>query len=79
MAMAARSSAVAEAREASAAVARAARRVDDARALIDLRGAEGWLGPARELLDARLAALRGRMAAEGRELELLAGAIEGAV
>lgn len=76
MQAAARSSAVAEAREAIQAVHRAARMVDDAAGLAVLRGQEAWLGPARDAFDARGEALRSRLVAETHELHILARAIE---
>ncbi|SDS11057.1 hypothetical protein [Agrococcus carbonis] len=79
LAGAARARAVEEARAASLAVDRARRAAAGAAAAIDLRGAEGWLGPAREAFDARVAALRARLADEEHALRLLGSAIEGAV
>lgn len=76
-AAAARAAAVEQARAVEAAVRRAARLLDEAAALVVLRGQDGWLGPARDAFDARGLALHDRLAAEAHELRLLALAIEG--
>lgn len=74
-----RAKAVAQADAAEAAVLRAARLVDQAAALVVLRGQDGWLGPARDAFDARGLRLHDRAAGEERELRLLALAIRGSV
>lgn len=74
-----RAKAVAQARAAETAVLRSARLVDEAAALVVLRGQEGWLGPARDAFDARGLRLRDRLAAEEHDLRLLALAIEGSM
>ncbi len=77
-AAAAGAKAAAQAHAVAAAVRRAARLLDDADALVLLRGQDGWLGPARDAFDARGLALHDRLAAEEHELRMLALAIEGA-
>lgn len=76
-AAAARSKAVAQTEAVESAVRRAALLLDQAAALVELRGQDGWLGPARDAFDARGLALRGRLVDEERELRLLALALEG--
>ena len=78
-AAAARAKAVEQAEAVEAAVRRAARLLDEAAALVLLRGQDGWLGPAREAFDARGLALHGRLAEEEHELRLLALAVEGSM
>ncbi|GAA1423366.1 hypothetical protein [Agrococcus citreus] len=74
-----RAKAVAQADAAEAAVLRAARLVDQAAALVVLRGQDGWLGPARDAFDARGLRLHDRLAGEEHDLRLLALAIRGSV
>jgi len=74
-----RAKAVAQAHAVEAAVLRAARLLDEAAALVLLRGQDGWLGPAREAFDARGLRLHDRLVAEEHDLRLLALAIRGSV
>lgn len=74
-----RAKAVAQALAVQGAVRRAVRLLDEAAALVVLRGQEAWLGPARDAFDARCLALHDRLAAEEHELRLLALAIEGSL
>lgn len=74
-----RAKAVAQARTVEAAVLRAARLLDEAAALVLLRGQDDWLGPARDAFDARGLRLHDRLVAEEHELRLLALAIQGSV
>lgn len=74
-----RAKAVAQADAVEAAVLRAARCLDQAAALVPLRGQDGWLGPARDAFDARGLRLHERMVSEEHDLRLLALAIAGAV
>lgn len=78
-ASAARAKADGEARAAIAAAQRAGALLDEAAALVVLRGQEGWLGPARDAFDARGRALRDRLAEEEFQLRMLVHAIEGAI
>lgn len=74
-----RAKAAAQAAAVEAAVLRAARFLDQAAALLPLRGQEAWLGPARDAFDARGLRLHERMVAEEHELRQLALAVAGAV
>jgi hypothetical protein len=74
-----RAKAIAQAHAVESGVLRAARFLDQAAALVVLRGQDGWLGPAREAFDARGLRVHDRMVAEEHDLRLLALAIRGSV
>lgn len=72
-----RAKAVAQAEAVEDAVRRAAFMLDQAAALVVLRGQDGWLGPARDAFDARCLALHDRLVAEEHALRVLALGIDG--